>query len=61
VDVSIGTVLPGTFETQRWGWRGSGTGWWDDYALEMVQCNGLPSEADRLQLRNYLNNKWGIF
>lgn len=34
---------------------------WDDYAFEYIACDGLPTSAQRGEVRTYLNNKWGLF
>jgi hypothetical protein len=34
---------------------------WDDHAFEYVACDGLPSQAQRDEVREYLRSKWSLF
>lgn len=39
----------------------AGNSAWDDYAFEYIACDGLPSAAERFEVREYLRSKWGLF
>jgi hypothetical protein len=61
-DKTSGTIhLAGSFVTKGFGWKRSGTSHWDDYAFEIVTCNGLPTDEERTEVREYLREKWQIY
>ena len=37
-----------------------GSSYFDDFVMELVYCDGLPSAANRDALRAYLRAKWSL-
>lgn len=62
-DITSGTPnISGTFNLNGWGGgENAGSSAWDDYLFELIACDDLPSESDRQNTRNYLNNRWGLY
>ncbi len=60
-DISAGVTMGQTFAVSGLGFDGSGSSQWDDYLMEVVMCDGLPTASEREALREYLRAKWDIW
>jgi hypothetical protein len=59
--IGNGSTVAGTFDVNGFGWDASGTSYFDDFVMELVYCDALPSTADRGELREYLRAKWNLY
>lgn len=51
----------GTFNFSGYGGAGAGVDTGDDWLFEQIACNALPTTAERLGIRNYLNDNWSMY
>lgn len=61
VDIGLGVTKSGTFDVSGFGANNAGTGQHDDPLAEFLFCDGLPSEAERAQLREHMRRKWRLW
>lgn len=61
VDIGLGVTKSGTFDVSGFGANNAGTGQHDDPLAEFLFCDGLPSEAERAQLREHMRRKWRLY
>ena len=53
-------ALPGLFTLAGEGFDGVGSSHWDDFWMEIVICDALPTVAERDALRAHLAGKWSV-